>query len=103
MCSSDLYYPEILHSAYVVNGKYQCHAIPDQNPPIVIIISNISASWIFSYIFAILKPILSSRTLDKVKIFSSDASQWKLALLESMRMTSLPKEYQNDQNDNVPL
>jgi len=62
-------YPERLHAAYVIN-----------------------APWVFPYVYAMIKPLLSGRTLSKVKIFDGNVPQWKAALLERIPEESIPQE-----------
>jgi len=66
----DAYYPELLHSCYVVN-----------------------APWLFSTIFNLVKPVLSANTLGKINIFDSDQEKWQKALLERLPSAALPEEY----------
>lgn len=60
-------YPERLRSAFVIN-----------------------APWVFSYIYAFVKPLLSGHTLSKVKIFDANESQWKPALMEKIPEQIIP-------------
>jgi hypothetical protein len=48
----------------------------------IIFILYVSAPFIFPYIYAFIKPMLSGHTLSKVKIFDDNIVQWKPALLE---------------------
>jgi len=62
-------YPERLRAAYVIN-----------------------APWVFPYVYAFVKPMLSGHTLSKVKIFDANVAQWKPALLERIPEHILPEE-----------
>jgi len=66
----EAYYPEYLHACYIVN-----------NP------------MVFSYIFNLVKPLLSTHTLSKVQMFDHNQSNWKPALLKGIPTNVLPQEY----------
>lgn len=57
-----------------------------------ILIFKFLAPWIFPYVYAFIKPMLSGHTLSKVKIFDANVSQWKPALLERISENMLPEE-----------
>lgn len=44
----------------------------------------INAPKVFSILFALIKPLLTARTLSKVQIYASNAAKWKLALLNNI-------------------
>jgi hypothetical protein len=62
-------YPERLRAAYVIN-----------------------APWVFSYVYAFIKPLLSGHTLSKVKIFDANVAAWKPVLMEKIPEKNLPQE-----------
>jgi len=66
----DAYYPELMHSCYVVN-----------------------APWLFSTVFNLVKPILSKHTLSKVNIFDSNEEHWKSVLVANIPASSIPIDY----------
>jgi hypothetical protein len=53
----------------------------------------VNAPKIFSILFALIKPILSARTLSKIQIFSSNSSKWKVALLNNIPADQIPVKY----------
>ena len=48
---------------------------------------------IFSILFALIKPLLSPVTLAKIKIYGSNSSKWKLALLNNIPADQIPVNY----------
>jgi len=48
---------------------------------------------VFSYIFSIVKPLLSTHTLSKVQMFDFNQTKWEQALLKAIPPESLPLEY----------
>jgi len=52
----------------------------------------INAPWVFPYIFNIVKPLLSMRTLSKVQIYDSGA-KWKDVLKAALPAKSYPQSY----------
>nr|CAH0109445.1 unnamed protein product [Daphnia galeata] len=53
----------------------------------------INVPQVFSAVFNIVKPFLSSATLAKLRIFTHDAKAWKDALLEEIDSDQLPAHY----------
>ncbi|CAG7815172.1 unnamed protein product [Allacma fusca] len=60
-------YPEVLKVAYVIN-----------NPAV------------FNYLFTLVKPLLNSRTLAKVRILGSNKQKWQEVLLNHVDATQIP-------------
>ena len=58
-----------------------------------------SAPRIFAIAFAIVKPLLSETTLNKIRIFGSDRSEWQAALLEEIYSDQLPACYGGSMTD----
>ncbi|CAL8111774.1 unnamed protein product [Orchesella dallaii] len=63
-------YPERLRAAYVIR-----------------------APWVFSYVYAFIKPLLSGHTLSKVKIFDDDETKWRPVLVDRTPDDVLAKLY----------
>ena len=91
------YYPELLHSCYILNSKsliglfmalinYSPYVILN-SPPLI------SAPLVFSYIFNLVKPLLSSHTLSKVQLFDYNREKWAPALKQALPNESIPVEY----------
>jgi len=66
----EAYYPELLHSCYIVN-----------------------APWIFSNVFTLVRPLLSKYTIEKINIFDSNEGKWKPILMQKLPAEALPEEY----------
>ena len=58
------------------------------NKPIVFLVPHI-----FSLVFAVVKPFLNQATLDKIRVFGFDKSEWQAALLEEIEPNQLPAYY----------
>lgn len=43
--------------------------------------------------FAVVKPFLNQATLDKIRVFGFDKSEWQAALLEEIEPNQLPAYY----------
>ena len=49
--------------------------------------------------FAIVKPLLSQVTLDKIKVFGTDQNEWQSALLQDIDADQLPACYDGTMTD----
>ncbi|CAL8080506.1 unnamed protein product [Orchesella dallaii] len=67
------YYPETIKTMYIVNTP-----------------------WFFPYVMNILRPLLSPRTSNKLKIYNGDKPTWLAALRTSIPDKSIPAEYLRD-------
>lgn len=54
---------------------------------------------IFTILWAIVKPFLHSATIEKVRIYGSNAEEWRAALLEEIDADQLPEYYGGTQTD----
>jgi len=59
----------------------------------------INAPKIFTLAFAMIRPLLTQVTLDKIKFFGTDKSEWKAALLEDIDADQLPAYYGGTMTD----
>jgi len=87
----EAYYPELLYRCYIINGNDKCEHV-FQNIWKLVVYSSCAAPWVFSYIFNIVKPLMSMRTLGKVTIYDHGA-RWRKVLNEDLPSDSLPVEY----------
>ncbi len=55
--------------------------------------STITDPMVFSYIFNLVKPLLSTHTLSKVQMFDYNQAKWGPAVLKGIPPASLPAEY----------
>ncbi|CAG7822197.1 unnamed protein product, partial [Allacma fusca] len=53
----------------------------------------VNAPKIFEIFFPIIKPLLTQRTLSKVKIYASNSQVWRKALLEDIDFSEIPSRY----------
>jgi len=53
----------------------------------------VNANAIFSILFSIVKPFLTSRTLDKLHVYGKDKEVWKQALIEHLPADQLSESY----------
>ena len=52
-----------------------------------------AAPKIFSLVFAMVKPLMTQVTLDKLKVYGNDRAEWTAALLEEIDADQLPAHY----------
>jgi len=48
---------------------------------------------IFSILFGMMKPLMSGRTVDKIKIYSSDKDQWLPAILDVVDGSEIREQF----------
>jgi metal transporter CNNM len=70
-----------------------CKLVEGNYPEIVKISFSVNAPKIFPWLFNIVKPTLSTRTLEKVNIYGGNAEKWKTALLKHVHKDELPEAY----------
>lgn len=59
----------------------------------------INAPKFFTLLFAIVRPLMAQVTLDKIRVFGSDKSEWSAALLEDIDADQLPAHYGGTMTD----
>ena len=58
-----------------------------------------AAPKIFSLVFAMVKPLMTQVTLDKLKVYGNDRAEWTAALLEEIDADQLPAHYGGTMTD----
>jgi hypothetical protein len=53
----------------------------------------LSAHWVVTWLFTLLKPFLSKNTQSKVNLYDSNEAKWKAALSEKLPASSIPEDY----------
>lgn len=98
-------YPEILKTAWIINGTYTCvitviiidldlgKMSPVEHIMTGFFLSCIPAPKVFQLFWAIIKPIMTPRTLAKIQIHGSDRVKWKRLIMEHVEPDSMPSEY----------
>jgi hypothetical protein len=88
-------YPEALKECFVINGEYRSFQKHVNLDPIfrqilTIILHIISAPKFFSFLYSLMKPLVSHRTMAKIQIYNSNQDKWKRVLLNHIPEDQLP-------------
>lgn len=86
----ELNYPECLRRVFIVNGELITL--------ISIVMTEITLSFtiaptLFTLLFSIIKPFMHQATIDKIRVFGANKSEWAPAILEDVDPDQLPEYY----------
>lgn len=83
-------YPENLRRVYIVNGELVMQPLSSD---VTIYLIRFPAPRLFTLLFSIIKPFMHQATIDKVRIFGFNKSEWAPAILEEIDPDQLPEYY----------
>ena len=83
-------FPGNLRRLFVINGKLYTFNIFSSA---IQIFTFLSAPKIFPILFSMIKPILNSSLLDRIKIFDANKEIWLAGLLEEIELDEIPACY----------